>query len=123
MGLRNILISIGVSPNQSHFVIKGNLQTYLDISAITKTDFDAVEIQDVGWDLVLNIVTPETAFLESGSFKRVFFREKGGTKERSAIVPISSIPTIKAAVESANGLTVDGVLCGSVSQKLRRKSR
>lgn len=127
MSLTNILISIGDSPpNQWHFAIKGKLQTYLDISAVTQTSFpsfNAVEIQDVGWDLVLNIITPETALLESGSFTKLYFREKGGSRERSAMVPNDLIALIKFAVEGANGLTVDGVLCGSVSKKLRRKSR
>jgi hypothetical protein len=123
MALKNILISIGVPPNQSNFVIKGNLQTYLDISAVTGTNFHAVEIQDVGWDLVINVITPETALLESGSFGRINLREKSGKKVRSAIVPIAVIPTIKAAVEGANGLSVDGILCGSVSQGLRRRAR
>lgn len=123
MALRNILISIGDSPNQAHFVIKGNLQAYLDVSVLTGTQFHVIGIESTGWDLVLNIITPESALLESGSFQHLKLREKNGNRSREVFVPLSVVPIIKAAVAGQNGLSVDGIVCGSISYGLKRVTR
>ena len=123
MALKNVLLTIGVAPDQVNFVVKGNVVSYQDIAGIADVAFDAVEVDDAGWKKVMGVITPIVSLLESGSFKRLVAREKAGKRSREVIVPASEVPKISAAIESSTGLSVGGVLCGSVAQGLRRVAR
>jgi hypothetical protein len=121
-----VLITAGVAPADIvNFVVKGNPAAYTDVSGITGvTGFDAVEPDDAGWAKVMGVVTPVGALLESGGFKRIVAREKSpGKKMRSLVVPTKALESVTAAIESTAGVTIDGLLCNSVSQGMRRKSR
>lgn len=119
-----VLITAGVAPADVNFVVKGNVTAYSNVSEIPAvTGFDAVEVDDAGWAKVMNVVTPVPALLEGGGFKRIVAREKAGKRSRVLVVPTKALEAVTAAIEATGGVTIDGVLCGSVSQGMRRKSR
>ncbi len=123
MGTEKITMLIGEGASALVINIQGNLGTYTDLANIENVGFLVTKADEETLSKTLRVLTPNSALLESGSFKQLEFREKVGKRIRSALVPTASIPTIRSAIENANGFTVDGVVCGAVSTGLKRKRR
>lgn len=122
--LKNILITVGTGTNAVDFVIKGNLKSYEDVSAVVGSGFTAAEADAAGFAKTLGVVTPLISLLESGSFRRV----KASTstlpkKSRDFIVPTATQTVITASIHASGGLSIDGAACTSASEGLRRVPR
>ena len=119
-----ILLTVGTGATSADFVIKGVLKSYEDVAAVALSGFTAAVADAAGLAKVLGVVTPITAMLESGSFRRI----KASTrtlpkKSRDFIVPVSAEIAIRAAIHDATGLSIDGITCTSASEGLRRVAR
>ena len=121
--LKKILMTITVGSTTVDFVLKGNADSYANVAAVTNAGFTAAEATETDLAKTLGVITPITALLESGSFKRIKARAKTGKGSREVVIPSSSVQVITAAIEASAGLTIGGLLCGSVSQGLRRVAR
>jgi hypothetical protein len=121
MATKRISLTIGTGATAVDLNIRGNLATYTDIAAVAGVGFTVVEATSETLAKTLNVITPEVALLESGSFKKL--TAVGGKNKRTFFAPVSAITAINSAIESANGLTLDGVACTTVQQGNRRTPR
>ena len=119
-----VLLTVGTGATSADFVIKGVLKSYEDVAAVALSGFTAVVADAPSFAKVLGVVTPITAMLESGSFRRIKASTKTlPKKSRDFIVPVSAEIAIRAAIHDASGLSIDGVICTSASEGLRRVAR
>ena len=119
-----VLLTIGTGATSADFVVKGVLKSYEDVAAVALSGFTAGVADATGFAKVLGVVTPITAMLESGSFRRIKASSKTlPKKSRDFIVPTSAEIVIRAAIHASGGLAIDGVTCTSASEGLRRVAR
>lgn len=123
MALKLVSLTIGTGETAVDITVRGNLTTYTDLAEIEGgVGFTAVEATPETLAKTLNVVTPESALLESGSFKKLN-AVSSDKKKRTAYVPATSFSKIKSAIEGATGVSLDGVTCTSVQEGNRRKAR
>ena len=119
-----VLLTVTTGATSADFVVKGVLKSYEDVAAVALSGFTAAVADAAGLAKVLGVVTPVTALLQSGSFRRI----KASTstlpkKSRDFLVPVSSEIAVRAAIHATGGLSIDGILCTSASEGLRRVPR
>jgi hypothetical protein len=123
MATKNILLTIGTGGSSVDFIVRGNAEAYGNLAAVTNSGFTAKEADATDNAKTLGVITPTTALLASGAFERVNLSSSDGKKSRTAIVPSGSVSIIKNAVQATGGLSVDSVVCTSLSSGLRRAPR
>ena len=124
MATENILLTVGTGTTAVDFVIKGNLASYTAVATAAGAGLEAVAADVAAMAKVLGVITPITALLESGSFRRIKASSKTlPKKSRDFVVPTSVELAVRAAIHAAAGLTIDGVVCTSASEGLRRVAR
>ena len=121
--LENILITIGAGADSVSFVVRGTLKNYEDVAAVPDIGFTALAADANGFKLTEGVITPVTALLESGNFKRVKASDSTGKRTRTFVIPVKGAVALESAIKSAGGLSIDGVTCTSLSKGLRRVSR
>jgi hypothetical protein len=122
MALKLVSLTIGTGATAVNLTVRGNLTTYEDLAKITEVGFTAVEATAETLAKTLNVVTPESALLESGSFKKLN-AASADKKKRTAYVPATSFSKVKSAIEASGGLSVGGLTCTTVQEGNRRKAR
>jgi hypothetical protein len=72
--------------------------------------------------LALDIVTPVASLLKSGNFVRLTAR--GGKKSRQLIVPSTKVSAVTALIRGSapTGTDINGAMCTSVSNGLKRRT-
>lgn len=122
MALKLVSLTIGTGETAVDITVRGNLETYKDLAAIPSVGFTAVEATPTTLAKTLNVVTPESALLESGSFKKLN-AANAQKKKKTAYVPTTSFSKIKSAIEANGGFSLDGVTVTTVQEGNRRKAR
>ncbi|ELS32791.1 MULTISPECIES: hypothetical protein [Pseudanabaena] len=115
-----VLLTLGTGTTSVDFIVRGNLQAYQNVAEVASSGFTAAEAD---FTKTAGVVTPIPALLESGSFRRLKAKSKDGKKSRDLVIPTAGQTAISAAIHAADGLTIDGVVCTSASEGLRRVPR
>ena len=117
------LPAVGTSGVPFAVIFQGTPENYVsEITGITGFDFTAREATAEDTAAAHGIVTPVSALLQSGSFQRITAR--GGKKSRQLIIPSDKVAAVISAIKGSapTGIDINGALCTSVSNGLKRRT-
>lgn len=115
----------GAGAATAKFIIQANPENYPTELVGAITGFVAQEPTDTNRKETADVVTPVSALIASGSFRRLYASGLDGTKRknRQIVIPSSGYEAVKALIEADGGLAIGGLTCTAVSVGQRSTRR